>query len=42
MTTIEKYVCDLCGKTFDDEDECEKHEILEKIGKYSNNVVFLG
>lgn len=42
MTTITKYICDLCGKTFDDEDECEKHEILEKISKYSNDVVFFG
>ena len=40
MTTITKYVCDLCGKTFDDEDECEKHEIWEKISKYSNSVIF--
>lgn len=42
MTTIEKYICDLCGQEFDDEEECEKHEILEKIGKYSNDVVFFG
>ena len=40
MTTITKYVCDLCGEVFDDEEECAKHEILEKIGKYSNDVVF--
>ena len=40
MTTITKYVCDLCGQTFDDENECEKHEVLEKIGKYSNSVIF--
>ena len=42
MTTIIKYVCDLCGQVFDDEDECENHELLEKIGKYSNDIVFLG
>ena len=42
MTTITKYVCDLCGEVFDDEEECAKHEILEKIGKYSNDIVFFG
>nr|DAI81427.1 MAG TPA: Monocytic leukemia zinc finger protein finger, acetyl transferase, DNA [Caudoviricetes sp.] len=40
MTTITKYVCDLCGETFEDENECEKHEMLEKFGYHSNNVVF--
>lgn len=42
MTTITKYICDICGKVFDDEDECENHELLEKIDKYSNNIVFFG
>ena len=42
MTTITKYVCDLCGQVFYDEDECENHELLEKISKYSNNIVFFG
>lgn len=42
MTTITKYVCDICGEVFDDEEECAKHEILEKIGKYSNDIVFFG
>lgn len=40
MTTIIKYVCDICGQVFDNEDECENHELLEKIGKYSNDIVF--
>lgn len=40
MTVIEKYVCDFCGKEFDDDAECEEHEIWEKIGKYSNSVMF--
>lgn len=40
MTTITKYVCDLCGKTFEDEDECKGHEILEKFKYHSTNVVF--
>lgn len=39
MTTITKYVCDLCGKVFDDEIECQGHEILEKIGNHLNSVV---
>lgn len=42
MTTITKYVCDLCGKVFEGKDECQQHEILEKISKYSNDVVFFG
>lgn len=40
MTTITKYVCDLCGKTFENEDECQQHELLEKFGCYASNVVF--
>lgn len=40
MTTITKYVCDLCGETFDDEDECQEHELLEGFGHYSNDIVF--
>ena len=32
MTTITKYVCDICGEVFDNEIECQRHEILEKIG----------
>ena len=40
MTTITKYVCDLCGKSFDDEDECQQHEILEKFKDHSADVVF--
>lgn len=40
MTTITKYVCDLCGKTFENEDECQQHEILEKFKYHSTNVVF--
>lgn len=42
MTTITKYVCDLCGQVFDNEEECAKHEILEKTDKYSNDVIFFG
>lgn len=40
MTKIEKYICEFCGKEFDDEDECKQHEILEKFKYHSTNVVF--
>ena len=40
MTTITKYVCDLCGKTFENEEECQQHEILEEFKYHSTNVVF--
>lgn len=40
MTTITKYVCDICGEVFDNETECQGHEILEKIGNYLNGVIF--
>ena len=40
MTTITKYICDLCGKTFENEEECQQHEILEKFKYHSTNVVF--
>ena len=40
MTTVTKYVCDLCGKTFENEEECQQHEILEKFKYHSTNVVF--
>lgn len=39
MTTITKYVCDLCGQVFDNEIECQRHEILEKIGDHLNGVI---
>lgn len=42
MTTITRYVCDFCGQTFEDENECQRHELLEKIDRYSNDVVFFG
>ena len=40
MTTITKYICDLCGEVFDNEDECQQHEILEKFKSHSVGVVF--
>lgn len=32
MTEIHHYVCDYCGKTFDDEDDCYAHEFEEAMG----------
>lgn len=40
MTVIKKYICDLCGKEFDDNEECQQHEILERCSKYSNSIIF--
>ena len=42
MTTITKYVCDICGEVFDNETECQRHELLEKMGSHSNDVIFFG
>ena len=39
MTTITKYVCDICGEVFGNKEECKKHEILEKIGRHLNDVI---
>ena len=40
MTTIIKYICDLCGETFENENECLQHEVLEKFKYHSTNAVF--
>lgn len=32
MTEIHHYVCDYCGKIFDDEGDCHAHEIEERMG----------
>lgn len=42
MTTITKYVCDICGEAFDNETECQRHELLEKMDSHSNDVIFFG
>lgn len=42
MTTITKYVCDLCGETFDNEDECQQHEILEQLDSTCQSTIFFG
>ena len=42
MTKIEKYVCEFCGKEFDDEAECSTHEIQEKFYRTYQSTVFFG
>lgn len=41
MTEIHTYRCDVCGKDFDDEDDCRKHEIEHKTTKLKNAVVIM-
>lgn len=36
MIEIRYYECELCGKRFEDEGECQAHERLEKMGQYLN------
>ena len=42
MKKIEKYVCEFCGKEFDDEAECSAHEIQEKFYRTYQSTVFFG
>lgn len=42
MTVIEKYVCDFCGKEFDDDGECYAHEIQEQFDSICQSVIFFG
>ena len=38
MTEIHHYVCDYCGKIFDDEDDCHAHEIEERMGNLVDEI----
>ena len=40
MTKIEKYICEFCGKEFDDEAECRKHELQEQFARTYQSTVF--
>lgn len=40
MTKIEKYICEFCGKEFDDEAECRKHELQEQFARTPTNQQF--
>lgn len=41
MTEIHTYRCDVCGKTFDDEDDCREHEMKHKAAKLKDVVVMM-
>ena len=41
MTEIYTYRCDVCGKTFDDEDDCRKHEMEHNATKLKGAVVMM-
>ena len=41
MTEIYTYRCDVCGKTFDDEDDCLKHEMEHNVAKLKGAVVMM-
>ena len=41
MTEIHTYRCDVCGKTFDDEDDCRKHEMEHTTSFIKNAVVMM-
>ena len=42
MTVTEKYVCDFCGKEFDDYGECIAHEIQEQFDSIRQSIIFFG
>ena len=41
MTEIHTYRCDVCGKTFDDEEDCRKHEMEHTTSFIKNAVVMM-
>ena len=41
MTEIHTYRCDICGKTFDDEYDCYKHEMEHNAAKLKDAVVMV-
>ena len=41
MTEIHTYRCDVCGKTFDDEEDCRKHEMEHTASFIKNAVVMM-
>ena len=41
MTEIYTYRCDVCGKTFDDEDDCREHEMKHNVAKLKDAVVMM-
>ena len=41
MTEIYTYRCDICGKTFDNEDDCREHEMEHNVAKLKGAVVMM-
>lgn len=41
MTEIHTYRCDICGKDFDFEDDCHKHEMEHKTAGLEKSVVMM-
>ena len=41
MTEHTTYICDYCGKVFDDEDDCYRHEWKHKFESVKNRVKFM-
>lgn len=41
MTEIHTYRCDVCGKIFDDENDCCRHEMEHKAAGLENSVVMM-
>ena len=41
MTENTTYICDYCGKVFDDEDDCYRHEWEHKFELLKNRVKFM-
>lgn len=41
MTEIHTYQCDICGKEFNDEDDCRKHEMEHITAKLKGAVVMM-
>ena len=41
MTEIHTYRCDICGKTFDDEEDCRKHEMEHSVAKLKGAVIMM-
>ena len=41
MTENTTYICDYCGKVFDDDDDCYRHEWEHKFEPFKNRVKFM-
>ena len=41
MTENTIYICDYCGKVFDDDDDCYRHEWEHKFELFKNRIKFM-